>query len=141
MMGRVVVPGRVFVAAGTQLPRGMTIDTDRYCQGWLVLTGPNRGMLQEKLEKAGWTFFYLAGVLKSNAWGLNQERGAARALRRLLSGVAAARFNCMVVDSITTRRFSAWSGITVCAHARHIQEAGQLMRERAVPKPYRLYIS
>ena len=117
-----ITTGTLLIENGTPIPQFFQIGTERYPNTWMpVTTNRNVHEFEKELATAGWTFFYMAGEIRTIAFGFNKQKMIDEALRRLMTNVKLQKCNCLEIDKVATHSFP---GITHAAYplARHIQE-------------------
>jgi hypothetical protein len=121
--------GTILIRGDALLPRSMQLESEPVAKGWRRITAQGRGELDRQIKDAGWTFFYLAGEIKANAFG-DGEPCARRALDRILASPEMERFNCLEITASKPARFLGLPFTTLTAHARQIQEGATLLQPR-----------
>ena len=117
-----ISPGTILVEKSTLLPEPLGLESDLTESGWARVTNnPDRRQIEEKLAAAGWTFFYMAGTIRTIAFGFDRPRMIEAALKRLIATVSQQKSNCLEVDAITMRSFLGVPYVSLSAHSRHIQ--------------------
>jgi hypothetical protein len=117
-----ISPGSILVEQNTFLPPPLGLESGITESGWArVTSNPNRQQLETKLAAAGWAFFYMAGKIKTTAFGFKRPRMIQAALKRLIAIVKLQNCNCLEIDAIRTRSFLGLPYISLSAHSRHIQ--------------------
>jgi hypothetical protein len=120
---RMITTGTLLTQKGTPIPQFFQIGTDRYPNGWMPVTANgNVHEFEKELATAGWTFFYMAGEIRTIAFGFDKQRMINAALRRLMANVRLQKCNCLDIDKVATHSFLKLPYVSVSAHARHIQE-------------------
>jgi len=115
-------PGSILVEQNTFLPPPLGLESGITESGWArVTSNPNRQQLETKLAAAGWAFFYMAGKIKTTAFGFKRPQMIQAALKRLIAIVKLQNCNCLEIDAIRTRSFLGLPYISLSAHSRHIQ--------------------
>ena len=117
--------GAILVEDGTILPETILLERSAFSQSWRSVPSLDRIGLEAEIGKAGWTFFYMAGVVKSHAFGFNQEKTVRTAVSRAIKDVQTQRCNCLEITHLTTKSFLGIPCVSVTAHARHIQDGCQ----------------
>lgn len=105
-----IAPGTILIEQGTPLPESLRLETGLNEGDWGTVAN-----LAEKLDSAGWTFFFMAGQIKSSGFG-------DAALRRLIASAKRQKCNCLEIDSVSARSFLGIPYVSVTAHWRHIQK-------------------
>ena len=118
-----ISPGSILVERNTLLPESLGLESGLTESGWARVTdNPNRHQLEQKLASAGWTFFLMAGRIKTTAFGFERPRMIQTALKRLIAIVKLQKCNCLEIDDIAMHKFLGMPYVSVSAHARHIQK-------------------
>ena len=118
-------PGAILVENGTTLPSAVALQTSELSESWRSVAGLDRNSLDAQLEAAGWTFFYMAGVINRHAFGFNEDKRVRAAVGRVIEDVQSERCNSLEITGLTTRSFFGVPYVSVTAHARHIQDGNQ----------------
>jgi hypothetical protein len=121
------------VEAGAILPAGVLLQPRALSQDWRSVAGLDRIGLAAAVAKAGWTFFYMAGVVAKHAFGWSEERRVRAALGRVVQDVQAQNCNCMEITRFRDRSFLGLPYVSIAAHARHIQDGSQFRDPRERP--------
>src|SRR5689334_9849702 len=118
-----ITAGTLLIQKGTPIPQFFQIGIDRYPNAWMpVTTNSNVHEFEKELATAGWTFFYMAGEIRTIAFGFDKPKMIDVALRRLMANVTLQKCNCLEIDKVATHSFLGLPYVSVSAHARHIQE-------------------
>jgi hypothetical protein len=115
-----IIDGTIFIAQDTLLPEPSAQDSQSIGNGWARIT--NHLALEKKLAAAGWSFFYMAGMIRASVFGFERNRMIQTAVKRLLSKVALEKCNCLEIDHIAMGSFCGLPLVTVVGHSRHIQQ-------------------
>jgi hypothetical protein len=113
--------GTMIIKDGTQTPESLAVDTKPYLAGWSSIMTTTSAQLGRDLESAGWTFFYMAGEIRTRGFGFNDESRTGRAVAHVIDAVKLENSNCLEVTQIRRRSFLGLPYTSVVAHARHIQ--------------------
>jgi hypothetical protein len=133
--------GSILLTNGSTMPASMVVETDSYSSGWRMLRGVTRQTMEKGIQCAGWTFFFLAGTLRSTVFGFDREKSLVRAVRRLLAILDTNHHNCLEIDGILRCSFLGVPYVTVSAHERHVQAGSVLAGIKSLhPIPYRNYL-
>jgi len=117
-----ISPGSILVERNTLLPESLGLESGLTESGWARVTdNPNRHQLEQKLASAGWTFFLMAGRIKTTAFGFERPRMIQTALKRLIAIVKLQKCNCLEIDAIAAHSFLGMPYIKLSGHSRHIQ--------------------
>lgn len=122
-VGNTIKPGSILIKEGALLPQDLQIKRNPCVAGWGLVEDFDGPALDRAVRQAGWTFFCLAGEIKSTAFGLNAERKARRAVARILAQPRPKLFNSLAITEVTSKRFLGVPYVCVRAQSRHIQES------------------
>ena len=112
--------GSVLIERGVRLPSSIVLETESYSSGWAPAANLDRNGLLQAVARAGWTFFFMAGEIKSTAFGFDVQEATRTAVKRLIANAAAQRCNCVDISGIRAGSFLKAPYVTVSAHARHL---------------------
>ena len=115
--------GTMLVADGTHMPATLVVDTEHYSAGWSSIIGSSSTQLGKEIENAGWTFFYMAGELRTRGFGFSDQSRTARAVAQVINTVSRENCNCLEITQMSRRSFFGLSYTSLVAHARHIQRS------------------
>jgi len=118
--------GTILIKNGALLPDDLRFDTEPGVKGWSIVRDFNTRGVDREIQKAGWTFFCLAGETKATTFGIDEQRMARTAIERILAKSRAGEFNSLEItriDSVGSGRFPLIHYVTVSAQARHIQDS------------------
>ncbi len=132
MRDRICV-GTMLIEDGTPAPETLVIETEHYSAGWSSIIKSSSAQLGRGLERAGWTFFYMAGEIRASGFGFNDQSGADRAMAHLVHAVKRENCNCLEITQIKRRSLLGLSYTTLVAHARHIQRSRSFHSASNVP--------
>jgi hypothetical protein len=119
-----MLTGAILIRNGTVLPDSMRLESEPCSADWRSITSLDRRGLDNQLGKAGWTFFFMAGDIKTSACGFDRERAARTAVSRAVRDVQSQKCNCLEITRVTKRSWLGIPYVSVFAHARHIQPSG-----------------
>jgi hypothetical protein len=125
-------PEMLLIRENTETPDAVRLETESFAPGWRLLLNLNRKGLDRVIRGAGWTFFCLAGEIEVTVFGRNRENGASTAVKRILSKLKLADFNCLEITEIISKRFLGLPCTVVRARSRHIQESVFLLGAKKV---------
>jgi len=114
--------GTILIRENTLLPVGLAVESEAFLPGWRVVKNLDGYGLGQKIEKAKWYFFYLAGEIRASALGREGPGTLRRAVKSLLATPEGQKFNSLEITSVASKRFLGIPFITVTAHFRHIQQ-------------------
>jgi hypothetical protein len=119
-------PGTVIMEAGTLLPNSLGIEADPLVGRWELIKDSDGRSLEQKIRKAGWSFFFLAENLQVAVCGFWGGRVPERAIKRLLKQTKSSKFNCLEITEISARKFLGIPYVHISAHSRHVQKGSVL---------------
>jgi hypothetical protein len=118
-----ITRGTLLIEKGTPVPGSFRIGTELYPNAWMpVTTNQHFHDFETELTTAGWTFFYMAGEIRTIAFGFDKRKVIDAALRRLMASARLQKCNCLEIDQVLTRSFLGMPYVSVSAHSRHIQK-------------------
>jgi len=118
-----ITPGTILVQKGTLLPPAFSPGSESYPDGWVaVKSSLDPHDLEKELAALGWTFHYMAGKVRTTAYGFDRQKAVVKALARLIADALHQKCNCLEIDEVATHTFLGLPGVTVSAHTRHIQK-------------------
>jgi len=106
---------------GARLPNSRLLPRAPDSNGWTALNGA-RSAFETEIREAGWTFFFLAGKIKSTVFGFDRQRALRTALKRLIANVKSHNCNGIEIAQVTEKTFLKVPYVSVSAHARHLQK-------------------
>jgi hypothetical protein len=122
-MSKIDRTGTVLIKEGTPLPTLRSMESEQFSPGWRIVKNLDRQALTREIEGANWSFFYLAGEIRTIVFG----RGGLGTLRRAVKRIVAKqegqsfRFNSLEITKISSKWFLGIPLTSVTAHSRHIQ--------------------
>lgn len=125
-MAREVGLGTILIKDDALLPEGLRVESEPYVRGWNVVTGLDGNRLDRAVETTGWSYFCLAGEVKTTVFGINSQRMIRKAIQRILARGKSNGFNSMEITqlaSVGSERFPLVRYVTLSARWRHIQES------------------
>ncbi|HET9320015.1 MAG TPA: hypothetical protein VFO27_09570 [Bryobacteraceae bacterium] len=115
--------GTILIEKGALMPESLGIESQPYSSGWTAVSNLDLNGLDTAINKAGWTFFFMAGEMKITAFGLDKEAAVRRAVKQVITNVESHKCNCAEITDVSFRSFLGMPFATVSAHSRHIQES------------------
>jgi hypothetical protein len=125
--------GTMLIEDGTKTPESLVMETERYSPGWSSILKSTSAQLGRALERAGWTFFYMAGEIRSSGFGFNDQSGADRAMAHVVHAAKRQNCNCLEITQIRRRSRLGLSYTSLVAHARHIQRSRRFQDAADMP--------
>jgi hypothetical protein len=127
-----ITPGTILIEDGTSLPKCFELESCAYPGAWMPMKEPvNPYEFERELGRAGWEFFYIAGVIRTSACGFNVQKNLRTALKRMIASVKLHKCNSLEIDEVKSRSFLGMLPyVSVSAHSRHIQKRTQFRVDR-----------
>jgi hypothetical protein len=120
-MRDLITVGNLFVQEGTNLPKSLLLPTEINSNGWAAVNG-TRSAFEKTIEEVGWTFFFMAGEIKTTVFGFDKQKALRTALKRLIAGVKSQRCNSIEITGVVSKSFLRIPYVRVSAHARHLHK-------------------
>lgn len=115
--------GTMLIKDGTHTPESLGVETERYSAGWSSICKSTSAQLSRELESAGWTFFYMAGEIRTTGFGFNDQSRTGRAMAHVVDAAKREHCNCLEITQVRRGSFLGLSYTSLVAHARHIQKS------------------
>ncbi len=112
--------GRIWVQEGNHLPKSFLLRSESDSNGWATV-GDDRPAFEKTVQEAGWTFFFMAGEIKTTVFGFDRQKALHTALRRHIVDVKAQHCNSIEITQVTSKSFLNVPYVRVMAHPRHLQ--------------------
>ena len=115
--------GTILIERDAPRPRCFELRDGSPVNAWMPVTHnftPHE--LEKELSSTGWTFFFMAGAIRSTAFGFDRVRTTDKALKRLIANVERQKCNCLQIDEVAMHSFLGLPYVSVSAHSRHIQK-------------------
>jgi hypothetical protein len=116
-----IVRGSVFISDATARPASCEVEKLSLVPGWGCVT--NHGDAELPGDSAGWTFFYMAGEIRSTSSGRNDQARTERSLRCLLGAAGSGPSKCLQITDINRRSFAGIPYVSLVARARDIPKS------------------
>ena len=136
-MAHEITTGTILVKNGAPLPNGLQFESEPAVPGWRFVKGFNAHAMNRAIQKTGWTYFCLAGEIKTTVFGIDTQRMVRTAIERILANPQSGNCNSLEITrlaSVGSARFPLVHYVTVSAQSRHIQESMFLRGETARPE-------
>jgi hypothetical protein len=128
-----LTPGNLFMERDVPRPKCFHVQDDSYRTGWLAVKydlSPYE--IDKELSSRGWTFFYMANVIRKSAMGFDRDKGTAAALKRVMASVREDGCNSLQIQAVEMHSYLGIPYVSVSAHARHIQK-GNVFSPESLP--------
>jgi hypothetical protein len=116
-----IAAGSILIEDGTQLPKSLLLPSQPDSNGWAALNG-TRAVFEKEIGVAGWTFFFMAGEVRTTVFGFDPQKNLHAALKRLIANVKSQHCNSIEITQVTRKSFFKVPYVSVAAHARHLQK-------------------
>lgn len=116
-----ITAGSILVAGDTYLPKSLLLQSESDSNGWAAVKDV-RATFETAVQKAGWTFFFMAGQIKTTVFGFDKQKALRVALKRLIADVKSQHCNSIEITQVTSKSFLHVPYVSVFAHARHLQK-------------------
>jgi hypothetical protein len=116
-----IVAGSILIQEGTYLPNSRPLQTGSDWSGWAAVED-SRSVFEKEVRAAGWTFFFMAGEIKTTVFGFDRQKTLRAALQRLIRNVKSQNCNSIEITQVTGRSFLKLPYVSVSAHPRHLQK-------------------
>src|SRR6266404_3881381 len=113
----------VFIREGTPLPTLPSMESEQFLPGWRIVKNLDRQALTREIEGANWSFFYLAGEIRTTVFGRDRLGTLRRAVKRIVAKQEGQSFsfNSLEITKIASKWFLGIPLLRITAHSRHIQ--------------------
>src|SRR5689334_6509726 len=125
--------GTMIIEDATLTPESLVVDTEPYSAGWSIIPKSTSAQLGRQLESAGWTFFYMAGEIRTRGFGFNDHSRTDRAVAQAVDAAKLENCNCLEITQMRRRSFLGLPYTSVVAHARHIQKSRRFQGASNMP--------
>jgi hypothetical protein len=79
-----IIAGNILVEEGIRLPKSLQDQSEPNSNGWAAVKGARSAFVQA-IQEAGWSFFFMAGEIKTTVFGFDREKALHAALKRLMA--------------------------------------------------------
>jgi hypothetical protein len=114
--------GTVLIKNDALLPAELKFESEPCVEGWAIVKDLDGREWDHEVQRNGWTSFCFGREIRAGVFGINGQKMARRAIRRLLAG-ATQPFNLLEVTrvaSVGSQRFPVVWYVTVSAQPRYI---------------------
>jgi hypothetical protein len=129
-MGETINTGTILFKDGTFLPHTLRFESEPCATGWRLVKDLDGYGLDRKIHEAGWTFFCIAGEIKTIVFGFEGQKKVRRAVKRILARMNSEKFNSLEITRVASKRLLGVPYVRVSACSRHIQESLFLFRDK-----------
>jgi hypothetical protein len=119
----------ILITDGALLPESLLLESEPYGYGWRLVRNLDSNGLDQIISRAGWNFFYIAGLIETNAFGSDEKKTTRKAIKRIIANLKSKNFNCLEITRVATKRALGLLHVSVSAQSRHIQGGQALSGE------------
>jgi hypothetical protein len=116
-----IAAGSILIQKGTYLANSRPLQTGSDWSGWAAVED-SRSVFEKEVRAAGWTFFFMAGEIKTTVFGFDRQKTLRAALQRLIANVKSQNCNSIEITQVTGKSFLKLPYVSVSAHPRHLQK-------------------
>jgi hypothetical protein len=116
-----ITAGSILVEESIHLPKSFLLRSDSSSNGWAAAKDNGSGF-EKTIQEAGWTFFFMAGEIKTTVFGFDKQKTLRAALKRLIADVKSQHCNSIEITRVIRRSFLRVPYVSVSAHPRHLQK-------------------
>ncbi|MBI2688459.1 MAG: hypothetical protein HYX27_19315 [Acidobacteria bacterium] len=120
-MTDIITAGSILVAGGKYPPKSFLLQSESDSNGWAAIKDA-RATFEKTVQEAGWTFFFMAGEIKTTVFGLDKQKALRAALKRLIADVKSQHCNSIEITRVMSKSFLKVPYVSVSAHPRHLQK-------------------
>ena len=129
-----IAAGSILVEEGTYLPRSLLLQREPDSNGWATVKDA-RSTFEKTVQEEGWTFFFMAGEIKTTVFGFDRPKALRAALKRLTTDAKSQYCNSIEITRVMGKSFWRVPYVSVSAHPRHLQKGMFLPAEGRAPVP------
>src|SRR5947207_4918726 len=122
-----ITAGSILVEEGTHLPKSLLLQSESSSKGWAAVKDV-RATFEKAIQQAGWTFFFMAGEIKTTVFGFDRQKALRTALKRLTTNVKAQHCNSIEITQVLGKSLLSVPYVSVSAHPRHLQKGVSFLR-------------
>src|ERR1043166_8343068 len=100
-----ITSGTVLMAGDAVRPPCVQVENGAFPNAWVSVAAGLTHELEKCLLASGWTFFYMAGAVRTTACGFDRTKMIHSALRRAITSVSRQKYNCLEIDAVTSHSF------------------------------------
>ena len=128
-MADTIKSGTILITEGALLPETILFESEPYAYGWRLVENIDSNGLDQIIRRAGWNFFYIAGVIETNVFGSDEKKTTRKAIERIIANLKSKNFNCLEITRVAAKQSMGLLYVSVSARSRHIQEGQALSEE------------
>src|SRR6266852_1266263 len=116
-----ITAGSILVEESTHLPKSLLLQSESGSNGWAAVKDV-RATFEKAIQQTGWTFFFMAGEIKTTVFGFDRQKALRAALKRLIAEVKSQHCNSIEITRVVDKSFLSVPYVSVSAHPRHLQK-------------------
>jgi hypothetical protein len=116
-----ITAGGIWVEKGTHLPNSLLLQSESSSNGWALVKSA-RAAFEKAIQDAGWSFFFIAGEIKTTVFGFDRQKILRAALKRLTTNAKSQHCNSIEITLVAGKSFLRVPYVSVSAHPRHLQK-------------------
>src|SRR5438045_2389975 len=114
-----VKTGTILIERDATMPESLRLEGNSFSSSWRSVSNLDLNALDTAINKAGWTFFFMAGEIKITAFGFDKEGAVRRAVNRVITNAESHKCNCVEITEVSVKSFFGMPYVNVTAHSRH----------------------
>jgi len=122
-MADTIKTGSILIAESALLPAALLFKSEPYSHGWRLVNNLDSDEVNQIISQAGWSFLYMAGVIKTRIFGSDEAKTTRKAIKQVVAKMRSKNFNCLEITQVAVKRFLGLSYMSVSARSRQIQES------------------
>jgi hypothetical protein len=122
-MADIIKTGSILIAEKALLPAALLFKSEPYAPGWRLVKNLDSDQVNQIISQAGWSFLYMAGVIKTRIFGSDEAKTTRQAIKQIVAKMRSKNFNCLEITQVAVKRFLGLRYVNVFARSRHIQES------------------
>lgn len=101
---RNIAESNMLLRAGVDLPAGLNLGIEEFCEGWRFLRTSNAKRLEKRIQAHGWNLIRIAGAVLRSGVGATAQQAIANALKLVLRPIDE-HFNAAEVEHIELTQY------------------------------------
>jgi hypothetical protein len=118
-----ITSGDLLIERDVPRPRCFEVEAGLHSNAWMSVKHTlTPQQLEKELSATGWTFFFMAGPIRTTAFGFNRDKTIYAALKRGIKAARQQRCNCLQIESVQRHSFLGIPYASLSLRLRHIQK-------------------
>ncbi len=118
-----ITSGVLLIKPDASRPRCFEVEAGSHPNDWMsVKYTVTAQELEKELSATGWTFFFMAGPIRTTAFGFDRDKTASTALKRGIQATIQQGCNCLQIEGVETHSFLGIPYISLSLRPRRIQK-------------------